>query len=308
MFDKILGAIAGPLITGFLGDEREEDQRHSVEQQQDKNIELQREFAQHGIQWRVEDAKKAGLHPMYALTGGGAAFAPNPIVMPGGGNNSSRDYGDAVTRGLAALFASQEKKDEALVAAAASTAALGRAVAASSLPFPGYTPGEEMSWPSYPAPGPSNLQRAVDVQDYVSPQVLSRRGSDSSMTPGVGPGGTEHEIAPGFRMILPSSQSGGVSEALEALSESWEMAYAYVQRNVDAFGVEWLDQAQRFLPFTATLAKVINNVRNASSWIESPASVGAAFDRLGHRSREWLQQYRESGNGRGPTVSGRIRR
>lgn len=36
---------------------------------------LQREFAQSGIQWRVEDARKAGLHPLAALGAGGAAYS-----------------------------------------------------------------------------------------------------------------------------------------------------------------------------------------------------------------------------------------
>lgn len=33
----------------------------------EQNAALQREFAQHGIRWKVEDAKKAGLHPLYAM-------------------------------------------------------------------------------------------------------------------------------------------------------------------------------------------------------------------------------------------------
>lgn len=47
-----------------------------------KNEALQREFASMGVRWRVEDAKAAGVHPLYALGAGGAAFANNPIVMP----------------------------------------------------------------------------------------------------------------------------------------------------------------------------------------------------------------------------------
>lgn len=31
------------------------------------NANLQREFAQNGIRWRVEDAQRAGIHPLYAL-------------------------------------------------------------------------------------------------------------------------------------------------------------------------------------------------------------------------------------------------
>lgn len=48
-----------------------------------KNIALQREFAQHGIQWRVQDALAAGVHPMAALGGSGATFSPAAHVQGG---------------------------------------------------------------------------------------------------------------------------------------------------------------------------------------------------------------------------------
>lgn len=46
-----------------------------------QNEALQREFAQMGIRWRVEDAKAAGLHPLFALSGGGAAYSPSPAII-----------------------------------------------------------------------------------------------------------------------------------------------------------------------------------------------------------------------------------
>jgi len=49
---------------------------------QDKNIQLQKDFAQSGIQWRVADAKKAGVHPLYALGASTTSFSP---VSVGGG-------------------------------------------------------------------------------------------------------------------------------------------------------------------------------------------------------------------------------
>lgn len=35
-----------------------------------------REMATHGIRWKVEDAKAAGLHPLFALGGAGATYSP----------------------------------------------------------------------------------------------------------------------------------------------------------------------------------------------------------------------------------------
>jgi len=36
----------------------------------------QKEFAQHGIQWKVADAKSAGIHPLYALGANTTSYAP----------------------------------------------------------------------------------------------------------------------------------------------------------------------------------------------------------------------------------------
>lgn len=306
-----LAQVGSDLLQGWMADERQEDMIHAQEQQQEKNIAMQREFAQHGVQWRVKDAKEAGVHPMYALGASGAAFQNNPVVIHGD-SGSSRHYGKALSGGIEALAAlfGQSKKDEALASAALANAALGASLAQSATPFPSMpnnTPGEEMSWPMRTGSSNLNLQNAVDVSQFTPQRHISVALNDPSATAGPAmAGGTTFQVAPDFRMILPSVQGGGASEALEAISESWELAYMYVQRNVDQFGVEWLDKAQKYLPMTATLAKVINNIKNIGSWMEGPSSVGHAWDALGGRSREWLRQYGDFG--RGPTVSGRIKR
>lgn len=45
----------------------------------DKAYQQQKEFAQSGIQWRVEDAKKAGIHPLYALGAQTHSFSPTTV-------------------------------------------------------------------------------------------------------------------------------------------------------------------------------------------------------------------------------------
>ncbi|AXL15117.1 DNA pilot protein [Microviridae sp.] len=40
------------------------------------NYEAQKEFAQNGIRWKVEDAKRAGIHPLYALGASTNGFTP----------------------------------------------------------------------------------------------------------------------------------------------------------------------------------------------------------------------------------------
>lgn len=58
----------------------------------DKQMKMQTKFAKNGIQWRVEDAKKAGIHPLAAL--GASTSAYSPI------NNG---FGDAVAQAGNAL-------------------------------------------------------------------------------------------------------------------------------------------------------------------------------------------------------------
>lgn len=50
--------------------------------QANKQAKLQREFAQNGIQWRVEDAKKAGVHPLAALGFQGTSYSPVSVGTP----------------------------------------------------------------------------------------------------------------------------------------------------------------------------------------------------------------------------------
>lgn len=65
------------LLGGLLGKSSADSARDLQREQIARNEALQREFAQNGIQWRVEDAKKAGIHPIYALGGSGATFTPS---------------------------------------------------------------------------------------------------------------------------------------------------------------------------------------------------------------------------------------
>jgi hypothetical protein len=62
------------------------------------NERLQREFAQNAISWRVADANRAGIHPLYAL----GAPTLSPSVSVGGGVSSAADMGQDISRALSA--------------------------------------------------------------------------------------------------------------------------------------------------------------------------------------------------------------
>lgn len=65
MLGEALLGIGGSIIDKIFGDDSAEDQ-----------AQLQREFAQNGIRWKVEDAKAAGIHPLYALGASTAQYSP----------------------------------------------------------------------------------------------------------------------------------------------------------------------------------------------------------------------------------------
>lgn len=46
-----------------------------------QNTADQERFAKNAIQWRVADAKAAGLHPLFGLQGNNATFTPNPVTV-----------------------------------------------------------------------------------------------------------------------------------------------------------------------------------------------------------------------------------
>lgn len=70
-----IGAI-GSIAGGILGNR---SQKRMIEAQ----MKAQKEYAQNAIQWRATDAKKAGIHPLAAIGGAGAAsYTP----MSAGGN------------------------------------------------------------------------------------------------------------------------------------------------------------------------------------------------------------------------------
>lgn len=94
MLGSIIGGI-GSIASGLFG-----------KKQADKNIKMQREFAQSGIQWKVEDAKKAGIHPLYALGAQTHSFQP---VSAGDATASFAQAGQDVGRALDATSTSSQR-------------------------------------------------------------------------------------------------------------------------------------------------------------------------------------------------------
>ena len=63
-----------------------------------RNYNMQKQFSQEGIRWKVEDAKRSGIHPLYAL--GAQTNAASPIFV-GGSSGGSSGGGTSVMSGQA---------------------------------------------------------------------------------------------------------------------------------------------------------------------------------------------------------------
>lgn len=94
----ILGAIAGSVIGGLFGsgESRASDRRQ---------YQKEKEFAQNSIQWRVADAMKAGIHPLYALGNPGIQAGPSAY---GGGNYAG--MGQDISRAITAAMDRKERE------------------------------------------------------------------------------------------------------------------------------------------------------------------------------------------------------
>lgn len=78
-----------------------------------QNLAFQREAAQHGISWKVADARNAGLAPLAAL--GAQTFNPSPVSVGAIGDSSFgtgiASAGQDISRALQATRSSQDKVD-----------------------------------------------------------------------------------------------------------------------------------------------------------------------------------------------------
>lgn len=93
------GAIAGAagnILGGIFG-----------KSAQDEQMAAQREFAQNSIQWRVKDARKAGIHPLFALGANTHSFSP--IGVGGGLAEGVAAAGQDIGRALESVGTQSER-------------------------------------------------------------------------------------------------------------------------------------------------------------------------------------------------------
>lgn len=115
MLGGIGQAIGG--ASGLFGGSRGGTDWTSIQLMREQQ-QLQKEFAQNGIRWKVEDAKAAGLHPLAAIGATGASYTPVSYV--GGSDRSSGDMGQSLKdmgQGLGRAVAATQTKEERVASA-----------------------------------------------------------------------------------------------------------------------------------------------------------------------------------------------
>lgn len=239
--------VVGSIIEGLFGEDQQDDAAMAAAQQQQINYEHQKEFAQHGIRWKVDDAKAAGLHPLYALGGSGAAFSPNPVVV--NDQNPWAGMGQGLSRAAQAVASIGERQNAELqrklveqqIAESASRESLNfaqmqavnsqRALA------------EQSQWSEFPGPGPfthiegqGTSERTMPVVSPVIPgqvkgvpaEQISRSPTASNQIAGSHARYMEGEVSPGVTLLFP--HQGGQFQEDMTLVDVPNFVAANVQR------------------------------------------------------------------------------
>lgn len=127
-----IAGLASGLINAY-GQQRENEENNNYQrafnaeqnrisrEAEDRSNAMQKEFAQNGVTWRVQDAERAGVHPLYALGASGASYSPSATIGGGASLRSGKgdlyrnisNMGQDVSRAMYAT-ATTEKREKAM--------------------------------------------------------------------------------------------------------------------------------------------------------------------------------------------------
>jgi hypothetical protein len=114
---KVVGGVVNG-VTGLLGVKGQKDANSSANALAREQLEYQKELHKNQIQWKVEDAKKAGLHPLAALGVSPSSFSPVSGASSGvnysgfnGVGDMLSDLGQDIDRSILQAKTKEEQKD-----------------------------------------------------------------------------------------------------------------------------------------------------------------------------------------------------
>lgn len=228
MLGSLIGA-ASSVIGGLFG-------KSSQEKAQKKEYQRQKEFAQSGVQWKVEDAKKAGIHPLYALGANTTSYSPQSV---GGTDYGIAEAGQNLGRAIQTTR-SAGGKAEALSLTAAQLQNEGlaidndikRAQLASSMAVanqPGQSAGIPPPDARWLVDGQGNAALPGDGNKYER-KIAPPEPGQQHMEAGASPEVTLYKtVTGGYAPQIPQSLS-------EPFEQDWLSYYQWMARNKIAPG------------------------------------------------------------------------
>jgi len=113
--DLVGSGVVGGLIGGVGSLIGGNQSKKNAEKQAQMNYFAQKEFAQNGIRWRVDDAKKSGIHPLFALGANTSGYSPvSGYSGDGGISDFSSSMGQSFERAVQAKKTPAEREIERL--------------------------------------------------------------------------------------------------------------------------------------------------------------------------------------------------
>lgn len=249
------------------------------------NIDAQREFAQHGVSWKVQDAKNAGLHPLFGAGLSGASFSPSfqasdvrpvPTRPP-----SDFSWLAKVGQLLGNYLGGSEESKRAQASAAGLSNDPSQSISITEYPGGGRTivrpiAGLDSQISGRPLDPPLELvspkpqgplrtdPRYVDESSWYNPGAAFQRWKWGSS---------------GFDVLLPKT-----TDVQEVFEDKPLWFYGMViQKNVQTFGPQWVDRALKEFPSSSTISKVMAEAT------KSAASTGVDLMGMGYdAAADWL--------------------
>lgn len=188
-------------------------------------VDVQKQFARTAIQWRVEDALRSGIHPLYAIGAPAVSFSP---VSVGGSDGPSpgerfQAFGQNLERAVSATQNSGERTNSRLMALSLERGELENTllrtqIASQMARLQSDQVGPPMAGSNYTMPG----QTSSGV--LVNPSETTTVGPDASIERAVGPANKLFLNRDGTLSVWPSK------EAKESIEDSW-YEYEHMWRN-----------------------------------------------------------------------------
>lgn len=231
---------------------------HSARKVARMQLNAQRQFAQHGLRWRVEDAQRAGVHPLYAMGAQLPSFQPiqvdtgamgEAVASAGrelgagiGGylrSRSTEAYQSAIDRAAAAEHENLMRQSAMEVNSAVADKNAAEAAEARSR-----TLLNTLQINKEHMVGVDPLMS--DAFKYQEVQLSSSRKGQPYIA--AGPGDVAwrvYHVMPGFDVLAPNAQN--FAESMEGI-ENYGLQAAVMAINTQYYGAEWEQKALQFLP------------------------------------------------------------